>query len=358
MKFGFDRLHPIEQVPEKTPESVEWKGVEKEKVRKYSSRTRLSFFRHGDKAKPAEGQTADSVLLSEKGRGEAVAASNPETNVRQSIAFGSTKPRAEQTAAFKMAGSEDAITGDETLDELKAKFDAALAQEAVDAGVVSQEALDNGFELNGKKTGVDSRLDFALDMKGEYGTAMVKSIGEKRYLSFLIEQSDALAEQLGNTTDSRYSDFVSNIAEVLVKYAKVEKNWDQLVAQDAFRVASGKESKGYTETLERFFGSHQGIGESFLAKLIETTKGVEERNAFVESLGNVGFGDVEGFTVDIMTVPGEDEPVVNIAFTKEYVKADGTASTFVFNEDVPLQTIAGFVKEKKEVAVEKADRAV
>ena len=38
-----------------------------------------------------------------------------------------------------------------------------------------------------------------------------------------------------------------------------------------------------------FMGNHEVMSESFLAKVIEKTKGIDERNKFIESLKNVGF---------------------------------------------------------------------
>jgi len=46
-------------------------------------------------------------------------------------------------------------------------------------------------------------------------------------------------------------------------------------------------------------GSHLSVTESFLAKIIENTKGVAERDSFVAALGNQGFGFVEGYDVKI-----------------------------------------------------------
>jgi len=281
---------------------------------------KLSIFRHGDKEKPKEGQSADRVLLSEKGRGEAMEAADPDRNVRQSLSFGSTKERSRQTAAFRMTGHESDITGDESLEALETKFDTALKEE--------------GYGI-GKKIGTDSRLDFELDPSSEYGKALYAAFSEGRYLRFLIDESDALAKETGDTENSTYSSQASGIADLVLKYVDVSQNWDRLYRADH---APEKENpKGYTETLERLLGTHQGIGESFLAEVIKRTEGEERRDAFVESLGNQGFGDVEGFELDISRREG-GEPIIRITFNKEYRK-DGEDKSFSFDRDVSSDII-------------------
>ena len=281
---------------------------------------KLSIFRHGDKEKPKEGQSADRVLLSEKGRAQATDASDPDRNVRQSLSFGSVKERSRQTAAFRMAGHESDITGDESLEALETKFDTALKEE--------------GYGM-GKKIGTDSRLDFELDPSSEYGKALYAAFSEGRYLRFLIDESDALAKAVGDTENSTYSSQASGIADLVLKYVNVSRNWDRIYRKD--HTPEKENPKGYTETLERLLGTHQGIGESFLAEVIKRTEGEERRDTFVESLGNQGFGDVEGFELDISRREGED-PEIRITFNKDYEK-DGESKSFSFDREVPTDMI-------------------
>lgn len=295
---------------------------------------KLSIFRHGDKLKPEEGQSADRVLLSEKGRGEAMDAADPDRDVRQSLSYGSTKERSRQTAAFKMAGHELEITGDESLEELEAKFDESLQKESIERNPTLESAYnkeENPLEVVGKKIGTDPRLDFELDTKTEYGKALHDSVKKDRYLSFLVEESDKLAKETGDTQQSTYSSMASGVADLIVKYAKVSQNWDRLYRADH---APEKENpKGYEDTLERLMGSHQGIGEAFLCEVMKRTEGEDTRDAFVESLNNKGFGDVEGFDLDISMREG-GEPVIRITFSKEYQK-DGETRSFSFDREVP-----------------------
>ena len=93
--------------------------------------------------------------------------------------------------------------------------------------------------------------------------------------------------------------------------------------------------------MKRFFGSHQGVLESFLAKLIEKTKGIEERNKFVEVLNNQGFDFAEGFEVDIKNKE-LGEPTIHLLYKKE---KEGK-TIFEFDEDLPKEIIDSLVLTK------------
>ena len=53
-----------------------------------------------------------------------------------------------------------------------------------------------------------------------------------------------------------------------------------------------------------------------MAKLIEKTKGIEERDKFVKILNNQGFDYAEGFDIDIKNKE-LGEPTVHISYKKE-----------------------------------------
>ena len=56
--------------------------------------------------------------------------------------------------------------------------------------------------------------------------------------------------------------------------------------------------------------------ESFLAKLIEKTKGIKERDRFVQALNNQGFDYAEGFDVEIRNKES-GEPIIHISYKKK-----------------------------------------
>lgn len=273
-----------------------------------TSKVVLHFFRHSEKKSDPSAQDKD-IELTASGK-KLAKEKSPSKNIRQSVAYGSPRKRAQETAGFVMAGQEDEITGEETLEELKEKLDKDIAV--------------------GSKIGIDSRLDFNDDDTTEYGKKFSQAFDDKKLLDFLVNQSDALADQLGDKEASTYSRGASNIASIVKKYITIAPRWDKL---------ANDESKEYNDTLERFLGTHQTVSESFLAKVIEKTKGAEERNKFVESLNSAGFSFVEGFDVEINNIGDNQE--IHITFHKE----KGDEVLFDYNETVPIEIIDQILEE-------------
>lgn len=286
------------------PESIE----SKENV---TSKIDLRFFRHADKESNKE-KTDEEIELTEKGRKQAVEKSE-DGNILQSVAFGSPRKRTQQTAGLVMGGSLDEITGNETIDELREKLDKELKV--------------------GSKIGVDRRLDFNVDFSTDFGKKALEAAKNGKWLKFLVEESDKIAEEFQDGGIETYSTYASRIAEVVKKYLAIAERWDEL-AQD--------ESKNYEDTLKRFFGTHQGVAESFLAKIIEQTKGKGERDVFISALNNQGFDFVEGFEVEIDTIDGQEQKI-RISFKKE---KDGEV-LYEYSEIVPSEIIDNMILKEK-----------
>ena len=225
------------------------------------SKVTLHFFRHGEQLKDPS-KTNQAFELTEKGREQAIKKSDTisgERNLRQTVAFGSPRKRAQQTAAFAMVGKNkfDDITGTESLEELKIKFDKDIKV--------------------GSKIGVDPRLDFYLNKDTPFGReAYEANFTNYNYLQFLVNRSDRLAIQYNDQKASTYSRQAGAVAEIVKKYITVSHRWNELV-----------ESGKYQDPkLERFLGSHGGVTESFLLKVIEKIKGVEERDRLIALISN------------------------------------------------------------------------
>lgn len=290
---------------------IEQSNLEKKEV--VISKIGLRFFRHAEK-ESVEGKQDEEIELTEVGRRQAVEKSE-DSDISQSVAFGSPRKRTQQTSGFVMGGQLDKITGDEGLEELK-------------------EKLNKGLRV-GSKIGIDKRLDSNDDLSTEFGKRVLESLKNSEYLKFLTEQSDQLAKFLQDVNGETYSRMAGRVAEIVKKYLSIAPRWNKLT-QD--------ERKNYEDTLKRFFGTHQGIAESFLAKVIERTKGKVERDAFVSALNNQGFDFGEGFDVKIETV-GDKDQSIHISFKKE---KDGKV-LFEYNETVPTEIIESLIPtESKE----------
>ncbi len=266
----------------------------------------LHFFRHDEKAK---GSDDTEVRLTEKGKLHAKSLSSSETDLSQAMAFGSPRKRTQETAGLVMAGAQDGIEGTESLEDLKTK-------------------INSGREFGSKLMG-DSRLDFIIPESGPYFDELMTAYKSGKLLKYYVEESDRKLVELGvDKKLDTYSSLASKIAELIAKYLKILPRWEELVKD---------EEKNYEPVLERFTATHQSVGESFLAKVIEVTKGVAERDAFVAALNNQGFDFAEGFNTEIVK-DGEEEKV-HITFKKE---KDGQA-IFEYDEVLPREVIEGII---------------
>jgi hypothetical protein len=242
----------------------------------------LHFFRHSEKEK-APGKSDKDIRLSPRGR-ELAKEKAVDTNLSQAVAFGSSRERTHETAFLVMAGEDDEITGEETLEELRTKIKKHVPV--------------------GSKIGVDERLNFFLDESTELGKKARAAFSGGEYLKFIVEQSDRLAKELDDKTNSTYGRQAAAVARIILKYVGIIPRWEKILQDDS--------AKKYSDTLERFFGSHQGVLESFLAKVIEITEGADRRDEFVAVLGNQGFDYVEGFNVEI----SQNEPMVHLSYSR------------------------------------------
>lgn len=276
----------------------------------FSSKIELHFFRHDDKAKAGEGMTDNQVQLTEKGRLNA-ASTATEDNMDQSVAFGSPRLRTQETALLHMAGQnfteEELRNGEYTLDAL---------MEKVGPG----------------KIAVDEDLDFFMGTDSKFVNAAIEQFGNGTFLKFVVENSDALAEEVGDKTAYTYSRTSAQVARIIKKYLTIAPRFEKLVKE--------KPDK-YKNVMKRFMGTHQTVAESFLAKIIEISKGVETRDHFVALLGNSGFGFSEGFECDVLTLDN-GEVKLHIKFTKP--GKDGEED-FVFDQEIETSLIDKIIGE-------------
>lgn len=275
-----------------------------------TSKIDLRFFRHAEKESD-KSKSDEEIELTETGRKQAVEKSE-DKDISQSVAFGSPRKRTQQTAGLVMSGRLDEITGNESIEELK-------------------EKLNKELKI-GSKIGIDKRLDFNIDFSTDFGKKALEAVKNGEYLKFLVEQSDTLAESFKDIDTETYNGMAGRVAEIVKKYLAIAPRWDALTQDD---------DKSYEDTLKRFLGTHQGIGESFLAKVIEQTKGKDERDAFVSALGNQGFDFAEGFDVKIETINDETQ-IIHISFKKE---KDGEV-VFEYDEIAPKEIIDSFIPEE------------
>lgn len=290
----------------------------REQQEKYTSKIELNFFRHGDKENDKT-KGDDEIRLNESGREQAVDRSVELKNPRLAKAMGSPRIRTQETAALVMLGKEEEINPSEGVENVK-------------------EIADPGL-FNSPRIVEDDRLNFLLDENTESGRVALDNFKKGNYIKWLVENSDADADKNGDIEmNSSYAKSASRIASVIKDYFDASGRWDDIVKAEDTR----KFPKGYAKELERFFGSHLGVTEAFLAKAVEKIKGVDERNKFIEALGNQGFKFVEGYKVDIINENKEVKVVV------EYKKEDKDGNVvFEFSEEIPAKMIDEIIEEGK-----------
>ena len=259
----------------------------------------LHIFRHSKGEPKGEGIVDAQRQLKPEGR-ELAARQSMAQGGTYALAFGSPRIRAQQTAAIMMQPE--------------------LGQEKDHAALLKK--LNQGLEY-GSRVGEDERLDFDDNFSTPYGKIW-KSHFDKTYLTYVVNGSDADAVQLGDKDAITYSRMASNVASLVLKYTSVSKQWDKMTIDEPEKYSSA--------TLERFMGSHGGVPESFLAKVIELTKGKSERDNFVAAVGEC-FRETEGIDVEIMS--DEQNPTITIRYTKE----ENGNKVYEFNETVPLELI-------------------
>ena len=282
----------------------------------YSSRTLLHFFRHGEKASDPN-KTNFEQLLTKKGKlqGYEKGKKGPEA-YPTAIAFGGYVKRAQEIAGTTMAGAKRMeITGEESLEEIKIK-------------------LDEGLNY-GSKMGIDKNLGFYYE--SEFCKIKDDAYNESRGLKFIVEESDELAEKLGDKYSSTYLRSAGRIAKVLEKYSSIAPKFGEIISDD-------EKKKKYGDVLERFMGSHMGVIDVFLCRVVEKIKGRDERDRLVQMLGNNGFDPAEGFDIEIDTLASQKEPVIRLKYNKENKDGD---EVFSFNEIIPPELIRELIDEGK-----------
>lgn len=236
-----------------------------------TSKIVLEIFRHGEKEKQKEGELEYEVRLTPKGREQATEKGkkiHPQPNI--AMALGSPRKRTQETATRAMLAEKEEITPEMSLEEIEK--------------IISLE------QKYGKKITIDPRLNFNIE--GPAGKKIHENFKAGRLLEYMIHESDNDAINLKDKEASTYSRTAGNIAELVKKYVEIAPKFDKIVKQNPEKYMQ------YKNQMERYMGSHQSIAESFMAKVLEKTKGLEERDKFVKSLGT-GFKETQGIRVEI-----------------------------------------------------------
>lgn len=234
---------------------------------------RLEFFRHDEKESDP-GKPEQDIRLTQAGREHASAVGlEREPQVDVAVVYGSSRVRSTETALRQALAGTGEIGPADSLEDMESMIDSRLE--------VGQKSL------------VDERLNF------HYGPAYIDPAMErfakgKDYLVFALMESDNLVKEKKDKESSCYSRQAAGIAEIVERYFDALSRWEQITTEQP-----DKYKKSGLE-LQRFFGSHATVTETFLLKVIEKQEGKEAALGFLgHDLGKNGFGYSEGYSLKI-----------------------------------------------------------
>lgn len=283
----------------------------------------LHLFRHGPKGKGEEKERLSpegKTLMHELGKTRGNASDT-------SLAYGSDvgdkgHERALLSAELEMAGALgiEGVDGTESMPELEEKLRKW------------DEAQLGAPRGKGKRHAIDPRLGFALG-SGETGKKGYKAFIEGTYMDWAINESDRGAIEHHDNEVTTYTRASGQIAEMTERYVTAAKRWDEL---------ANNPEKGYGKVLERFIGSHAGAVDLFLVRLVEKSRGTDERDKLVAALKGGNFEPGEGFDIIIDTISGAAEPRIRIRYDKK--DAEGN-SLYAFDETVPNSALRELIED-------------
>jgi len=279
----------MEGTPEKTmnPESQERKP-----------RVLLHIMRHGEKAggnwNPDD--MDHRIPLTDKGRQDAQekhAGGDP----RQGLAIGSGRIRADETALRALVGDDPRIKDIDDFDELVHEMDQELRV--------------------GSKLRTDSRLDIPFKKQGDLHEHLEKRASEIGYARAIAEEFDTAQYPRATV----YGVQAANLASIVLDRITMERNWERLVE---------RKPDEYTDTLERYIGTHGGVIDAFIGEILTTLHGIDARNTFIKTFPNC---TPYASSCDIELLPDTDTVHVTMCIKRD------DEEDFVLDEIVPLHVL-------------------
>lgn len=266
-------MHKYREAPMTAPDT------QKEGENRPETQIILHFMRHDEKEAAQPGQSDLTVELTQKGRA-AVIKRGQEKPGQPMVAWaaGSPRIRAAHTALLRMGGATGRFTPEMNFAEAKAEAEKELKY--------------------GKKVVRLPELNLYWEGTPEFSKKGMEAYKTGRGLDFILHESDGLALQLKDKKSLSYSRVAANYASLIAKQMRVGYNFNQIVTREPSKYQE------YGNQLERYFGTHQTVSESFYMKVLEKLYGRAKAEEFIEKCRNEkgqanGFDFQEGFEIHI-----------------------------------------------------------
>lgn len=274
---------------------------------------RLELLRHGEKEICMDGESDCQIKLTPLGRIQAIC-KGLELSQSEALAGGSFNDRARQAAGIMAVANEiaqDLGVGYDTLKNLRDKLmnrtDLSIDERALLARsneLMSLENVETRFAdkfdtKNIQWISEDERLDFNF-IDTIYNESEV-AYDNDTFMQYKLNDSDRRAVGLGDDISVAYTVFAARVAEFVKDYIEVGAETRELVAKDSQKFEKIKQDDVYR--FDRFFGTHAGIQESFLLKVLEVLEQEEKvpvgtRDEIISKIGGM-FKETEGLRFDI-----------------------------------------------------------
>lgn len=276
--------------------------------------TRLHIFRHGKKAGGNDVSHEEDIAMELKPEGweESFAAGLKLDRLEgaQSAAVGSTRLRAQQTAAMERAAGHDAVTSGQRSIE-------AVMEAMGETGPFERVWIDERLDMPFVK-GVTPNFDRLLASLDDPARGYV------REMLTLYKEAKERGEDAHTTMHATQ---VRGIAGIIARYARITPKLG--------------ENAEVPDKLERLFGTHGGVQESFWVELVRKVKGEEDVERLLAAIPPTCIGYNTGMQIDIVAKSRDTEPELRIKFAT--VGSDGTR--YEFDEPVTAATIRELVSE-------------
>lgn len=157
--------------------------------------------------------------------------------------------------------------------------------------IIEQTQTVSDGKVVARKVVADNHLNF--NSEGIAGQMLENAYVKGETLTFLINESDQAVLDNKDKISTCLTRSAGDIADLVEKYIQISDNFDRVISNNP------EKYQPFKNQLERYLGTHQCVGESFLAKILLKTSGQDAVNDFLTETNGAGFSETQGFDIEI-----------------------------------------------------------